>query len=373
MKYKKLVKPLANGSVHKLEWNEKEVSEKVSESFQWRMFCLRIMDLFQVKIDGPDNSVAIFHPLWSNGTAAIRCSRPINRNRSKCYWEVTVKDRLFGTSMMVGVCTSKARLQCDSFINLIGEDENGWGLSHKGLLWHSGQWQVYTQPFRENRTTVIGCLYDGLVGTLTFYKDGVNLGLAFTNLHLVRENLFPCVSSTAAKTQFHLSELRREFCNLQERCRSVIREHLYDDTQLKSLHASLPHRILSFLRMEEEHLGSEYIIEDVTPKRFKAFTVQSYVSESYHAHPPATFTSVFSSSSSSSSGSSGSFLISPSSSTSSRTQSFSSSSSPFSISSLPFSSSSSLFSSSSSTVALPPENLFGSRPFREDKIFTKEF
>ena len=60
-------------------------------------------------------------------------------------------------------------------------------------------------------------MYDGLEGTLTFYKDGVCLGIAFTGLNLVKENLYPTISSTAAKTEFYLAFVRREFCNLQER------------------------------------------------------------------------------------------------------------------------------------------------------------
>lgn len=34
--------------------------------------------------------------------------------------------------MMFGIGTRKARLHVNSFTNLLGEDENGWGLSHKG-------------------------------------------------------------------------------------------------------------------------------------------------------------------------------------------------------------------------------------------------
>lgn len=36
--------------------------------------------------------------------------------------------------MMFGIGTRKARLHVNSFTNLLGEDENGWGLSHKGKL-----------------------------------------------------------------------------------------------------------------------------------------------------------------------------------------------------------------------------------------------
>lgn len=76
---------------------------------------------------------------------------------------------------------------------------------------------MYTKPFRENKTTRIGCFYDGFKGTLTFFKDGVSLGVAFTGLDQVKESLYPTVSSTAAKTQFQLIFAEQEFHNLQER------------------------------------------------------------------------------------------------------------------------------------------------------------
>lgn len=68
-----------------------------------------------------------FHIDWSSGTAAIRGNKPINIYRNcKYYWEVLLKDRIFGTSMMIGLTTSKAKLYSDSYINLIGENKFGW-------------------------------------------------------------------------------------------------------------------------------------------------------------------------------------------------------------------------------------------------------
>lgn len=33
--------------------------------------------------------------------------------------------------MMFGIGTADVRLHVNKFINMLGEDENGWGLSHK--------------------------------------------------------------------------------------------------------------------------------------------------------------------------------------------------------------------------------------------------
>ncbi|XP_064485197.1 SPRY domain-containing SOCS box protein 3-like [Ornithodoros turicata] len=171
----------------------------------------------EVRLHGP--FTAQFHPNWSNGTAAVRCSRPLAHNR-RTYWEIRVSQRVFGTSMMFGVATRSARLHANTFVNLLGEDQHGWGLSHKGLLWHAGRWRTFTRPFPENEATVVGMLYDGRRGTLTYYKDGVCLGVAFEGL--AGHDLYPVVSSTAAKTEMTLGAVRREFVNLQDRCRAVI-------------------------------------------------------------------------------------------------------------------------------------------------------
>lgn len=74
---------------------------------------------------------------------------------------------------MFGIGTRKARLHVNSFTNLLGEDDNGWGLSHKGLTWHGGIAKQFCNRFKENEATKIGILFDGIAGTLTYYKDDV--------------------------------------------------------------------------------------------------------------------------------------------------------------------------------------------------------
>ena len=55
------------------------------------------------------------------------------------------------------------------------------------------------QPFQRIATT-IGLYFDGVAGTLTYYKDGMCLGVAFTGLQDVTEPLYPIVCSTAYRT-----------------------------------------------------------------------------------------------------------------------------------------------------------------------------
>ncbi|CAM1303735.1 Uncharacterised protein g3589 [Pycnogonum litorale] len=195
----------------------------------------------EVKVYGANQSIAHFHPNWSHGTAAVRATRDLKSGRS--YWEIKVSDRLFGTSMMFGIGTKKCRLHCDSFVNLLGEDCDSWGLSHKGVVWHDGKCKSYTKPFRENVSTTIGILYDDYDGTMTFFKDGVDLGVAFDDIRIDQE-LFPMVCSTAAKTEMTLLTMRRDFINLQDMCRNVI---LQNDAVIDNL-ATVPNRIKRYIR-----------------------------------------------------------------------------------------------------------------------------
>ncbi|XP_055709381.1 SPRY domain-containing SOCS box protein 3 [Phlebotomus papatasi] len=197
----------------------------------------------EVWLSGPGNRVVHFHPNWSKGTAGIRGTRILNNGRY--YWELKLSQRVFGTSMMFGIGTKHARLHVNSFINLLGEDKNGWGLSHKGLLWHNGVALHYTKKFKENQGTTVGLLFDGIAGTLTYYKDGLCLGVAFRGLNEVQEPLYPIVCSTAAKTEMFLSECRRDFVNLQDRCRAAIVKRVKKRDDIPQL--NLPPRIAKYL------------------------------------------------------------------------------------------------------------------------------
>ena len=216
--------PLSSGCEDHWSWNKNDKSH-------------------EVRLYGPKQRIAHFHPNWSNGTAGVRGTRVLNGGRF--YWEINVSQRIFGTSMMFGIGTRKARLHVDAFVNMLGEDENSWGLSHKGLLWHGGHHKQYIKPFRENIATTIGLYFDGVSGTLTYFKDNVCLGVAFTGLHDITEPLYPIVCSTAAKTEMALGVLKRDFQSLQDRCRATILSHLTHEEQID--HLKLPLRIKHFI------------------------------------------------------------------------------------------------------------------------------
>ena len=152
---------------------------------------------------------------------------------------------------MFGIGTKVARLHVDAFVNMLGEDDNSWGLSHKGLLWHGGRSKQYVKPFVENIATTVGLYFDGVSGSLTFFKDKVCLGVAFTGLQEVKEPLFPIICSTAVRTEMALGVLRREFHSLQDRCRASILSRLTAKEQIDSL--GLPVRVKHFVSMGLEN------------------------------------------------------------------------------------------------------------------------
>ena len=166
------------------------------------------------------SKVAFFHPNYSYGTAAVRGTRALNGGRY--YWEVNLGDRVFGTSMSVGIGTKKARLTTVNFMNLIGMDEHSWAYNHKGELWHNNECRRWTCNAQKYRPSIIGVYFNGIAGTLSFIRDGHYLGVAFRGLQNVTEELYPMVSSTAARTTMSLVTMKKDFGSLQERCCQTI-------------------------------------------------------------------------------------------------------------------------------------------------------
>lgn len=69
MKAKSAPRPTVNGYHDKFKWSRREKPEAAVVSAK--------------------GARVIFHPKWSNGTAGIRGNKPVNRLRTKCYWEVS--------------------------------------------------------------------------------------------------------------------------------------------------------------------------------------------------------------------------------------------------------------------------------------------
>lgn len=164
-----------------------------------------------------DKLEVCFHPQCSESAAAIRGSEPLKRDGNYYYWEITVFDKTYGTSVMFGLCTSKQSLHSNEYCNLIGLDEHGWSLSHKGLIWHDGKYANFTQTFPANQTITIGLLFDTMRGELSYFMNGQNLGVAFSGLNNFDEELYPVIGSTAKCTRMRLIGSYCGYMSLKER------------------------------------------------------------------------------------------------------------------------------------------------------------
>ncbi|XP_022095433.1 SPRY domain-containing SOCS box protein 3-like isoform X2 [Acanthaster planci] len=187
----------------------------------------------------------------SMGTAGVRGTQGFHEG--EFYWEIIFTEPAFGTAVMVGVGTRKALLHTTNYqyINMLGMDDQSWGLSYKGTLWHNGTSQQYCQPFYENNTR-IGILLNLYVGTLTFFKDGVNLGVAFKDLHHVGEDLYPLACSTAAETELELGVRSSRKLRLQDKCYSTILRHIgHNDNNIDIL--PLPHTMKHVLKVDRHN------------------------------------------------------------------------------------------------------------------------
>lgn len=173
-----------------------------------------------------------FHPHCSESAAACRAAEPLKRNGNYYYWEIHVHDKIYGTSVMFGLCTAKQRLHANDYCNLVGLDEFGWSLTHKGLVWHGGTGMQYTSIFPINQPITVGLLYNTMRGELSFFMDGRNLGVAFRGLNDIPDELYPVVASTAKCTQMRLLGSYCGYVSLLERSCFTLLKSVQDRNKL---------------------------------------------------------------------------------------------------------------------------------------------
>ncbi|XP_050392840.2 SPRY domain-containing SOCS box protein 3 [Patella vulgata] len=182
----------------------------------------------------------------STGTAGVRGNKALNDGEH--YWEIVFLEPPCGTSVMMGVGTENSKLQTNNYkyVNLIGIDQESWGLSYKGRIYHNGESWKYCDPIYDEGT-IIGCHLNTYLGTLTFYRNGVNMGVAFYDRRLQQGQLYPIVSSTATETELGIG---RSYCrriSLREKCCSIIRNNLSCNDMVDTL--PLPNIVKSQIKM----------------------------------------------------------------------------------------------------------------------------
>jgi SPRY domain-containing SOCS box protein 3 len=147
---------------------------------------------------------------------------------------------------MIGVGTKEADLeQCrSSFCSILGRDNESWGLSYFGTFHHNGKSREYTTKFDQG--TTIGVHLDTWSGKLAFLKDGKHLGVVAEGLR--GKDLYPMVSSTAARTKMRLMRSTSVGFSLQYLCCAEIGKLLPDTSDIKAL--PIPPGVKQFLRRE---------------------------------------------------------------------------------------------------------------------------
>ena len=121
---------------------------------------------------------------------------------------------------------NKCALQGENkYCILAGGDEHGWALNYKGTTWHDGHYTEYCSPFYD-ANTVIGVHLDLNKGTLSFYKNGADLGVAFYGLNHVKSALYPVVSSSLPGAEFGLGKRLSCYPSLQGQCYRTIANNI---------------------------------------------------------------------------------------------------------------------------------------------------
>lgn len=94
----------------------------------------------------------------------------------KWYWEFTQTAFGSANAPMIGLATDRVGMN-----NYVGADANGFGYyGNNGQKWTNGVGAAYGASY--TNADVVGVEFDADAGTLTFYKNGVSQGVAFTGL-----------------------------------------------------------------------------------------------------------------------------------------------------------------------------------------------
>ncbi|KAK0058117.1 SPRY domain-containing SOCS box protein 3 [Biomphalaria pfeifferi] len=162
----------------------------------------------------------IFHKDYSCGTTAVRGELPMDKDQY--FWEIKMTTPVYGTDMMVGVGTANVdqNKYHNMFCSMLGCDMDSWGLSYDGRIQHGGRKSEYCSRFGQG--AIIGMHLDMWHGTLAFFKNRHNLGIAFRNLQ--GRTLYPMACSTAARSGMRVISSRSFPTSLQFLCCQKLRK-----------------------------------------------------------------------------------------------------------------------------------------------------
>ena len=153
------------------------------------------------------------------------------------YWEVKVHNTArYGPTFLslrntlLGVGTAKAVTDIQkerdiTFMMLHHHNESWLVNTHFSTLYHHRVSHWFVNPYPRKRSTVIGMFLDTKQGTLSYYRDGEPLGIAYRGLHHVKDELFPVMASNKG-VEMTLVKRLRNYHSLQDHCRGIILKEL---------------------------------------------------------------------------------------------------------------------------------------------------
>nr|XP_053646039.1 SPRY domain-containing SOCS box protein 3-like [Cherax quadricarinatus]XP_053646040.1 SPRY domain-containing SOCS box protein 3-like [Cherax quadricarinatus]XP_053646041.1 SPRY domain-containing SOCS box protein 3-like [Cherax quadricarinatus]XP_053646042.1 SPRY domain-containing SOCS box protein 3-like [Cherax quadricarinatus] len=186
----------------------------------------------------------IFNPEYSSGTAAIRGNETLPSGYHH-YWELKMTSAVYGTDIMVGVCTPKCDLKhgIHRFCSLLGRDEESWGYSYTGTIRHAAKFRQYGP--RWGKGSIVGIHLDSWRGTLEFFLNRKPLGIAFSGLQNIE--LYPIVTSTSAHSGMKLVTSCTFSANLQFLASEVVFKHMREKMRVDPENLPLPPGLRSFV------------------------------------------------------------------------------------------------------------------------------
>ncbi|XP_037041704.1 SPRY domain-containing SOCS box protein 3 isoform X2 [Bradysia coprophila] len=195
-----------------------ECGEKDSRSLDW---------LWHIESDEVSNlliygQTVVFHPTFSQGTAAVKGSTSLDKNMIH-HWEIKILSDMTGTDLMVGVGTDKVDLSsCKyKYTSLLGLCNQSWGYSYRGLAQHNGRLKYYGK--RYSSLCIVGVYLDLRHRCIEFYLNRRPQGTAYRQIKLDDDaEVYPMVCSTSAKSIVRLINATSFAENLQYLCMKVI-------------------------------------------------------------------------------------------------------------------------------------------------------
>lgn len=189
------------------EWTWQKTNSLCKQSYRYRFF----VPINKVQIKGPEISLSYKQPLV--GTQCVLVHGQTSLNRRQWFWEIET------TGLRENACVwgiGKKKEQCHSYDHQIGQGES-WGMDNYGFLLAGNNYGLPASvPNRELRSKKVQILFDGVLGTLTYFREGKKVGVrsSLSHLDLITSPLYPCISMTHT-THDRESIIKAKFINVR--------------------------------------------------------------------------------------------------------------------------------------------------------------